>query len=287
MPEAEPEELAPTAWAGAPRDLGDLPERAGGGPRGGGGRSARRNGERALSTGSLPLAEGGGGSGSAGEPPLNLDVGGRIFRASAATLRKSPFLAALLERRGEDCAAELTFVDRSPELFHQVLEFLRTGLAFSSSALEDARLRAEFSVFGLDPDKIQPAPGSRSEEVVLGVRFERGAGGGGGARLSLSVLGPAAVLDMLWDARQELAAEGIPLAWRRAGPVLLADAELAEEPHCRSAAVPQALAGPLAKLWALEFREGGRSESSALGPQGAGGACALWTSETVTLRRRV
>lgn len=53
---------------------------------------------------------------------FTVNVGGRVFHTTKETLRQSEFFRNIFE----DCESEMNlFVDRSPDNFHQVLEFLR------------------------------------------------------------------------------------------------------------------------------------------------------------------
>mmetsp|Transcript_10730 Transcript_10730/g.37550 ORF Transcript_10730/g.37550 Transcript_10730/m.37550 type:complete len:292 (+) Transcript_10730:161-1036(+) len=59
---------------------------------------------------------------------IEVSVGGTIFRASASTLKKSPFLASLLSDEFIDDMRDpegRLFVDRDPELFAEVLRLMR------------------------------------------------------------------------------------------------------------------------------------------------------------------
>merc|ERR1719162_1132043 len=42
------------------------------------------------------------------------------------------------------------FLDRSPDLFAKVLQYLRTGTVYATSAVERTELEEEFRFFGLD-----------------------------------------------------------------------------------------------------------------------------------------
>lgn len=68
-----------------------------------------------------------------GSPVLTINVGGKVFRTTASTLRKAPFFDSML-RLAEDGQLGMTvddagrfFVDRSGELFSYILEYLRSG----------------------------------------------------------------------------------------------------------------------------------------------------------------
>eukprot|EP00931_Biecheleriopsis_adriatica_P078436 TRINITY_DN51897_c0_g1_i1.p1 TRINITY_DN51897_c0_g1~~TRINITY_DN51897_c0_g1_i1.p1 ORF type:complete len:261 (-),score=57.84 TRINITY_DN51897_c0_g1_i1:84-866(-) len=225
---------------------------------------------------------------------VDLDVGGVRFRTSWSTLRKSPFFEALL-RHGEEGTMDSTttpegllFVDRDPGRFKMVLEFLRSGLALVPSMLELSFLQEEFRFFGLDPDAIQLAPGSQSEEVVLGVRWKHAdLREVDKTTIHLRVHGPSAVLDRVWDIKDNLTSESghTPASeqWERAASVICADIEITEA--AAHSVLSKVIALPLAKLWQMDFRECGRSESSTMGYDSGDDARIHWVSETITLRR--
>ena len=84
---------------------------------------------------------------------VDVDVGGTHFRTTEATLKKLPFFENLLE-----CDGPL-FVDRSPEVFERVLEFLRTGQVKLAAdrpgyKLDSDRVKEEIRFYGLDPDAV-------------------------------------------------------------------------------------------------------------------------------------
>lgn len=59
---------------------------------------------------------------------MEVNVGGRVFKASASTLRKSPFLSSLISDELHDDLRDADgrlFIDRDPDLFHEVLSLLR------------------------------------------------------------------------------------------------------------------------------------------------------------------
>jgi len=98
-------------------------------------------------------------SGDAG-PVLCLNVGGSVFRATEATLRKAPFFESLL-RHAQGGALGTTmdssgrfFVDRSGDLFAYILEYLRCGHWLLGPRASDpdfvVALREEAGFYGLD-----------------------------------------------------------------------------------------------------------------------------------------
>eukprot|EP00928_Gymnodinium_smaydae_P091586 TRINITY_DN75312_c0_g1_i1.p1 TRINITY_DN75312_c0_g1~~TRINITY_DN75312_c0_g1_i1.p1 ORF type:complete len:257 (+),score=44.73 TRINITY_DN75312_c0_g1_i1:22-771(+) len=223
--------------------------------------------------------------------PLDLDVGGKRFRTSASTLRKAPFFEALL-RHQENGTMQSTvtdegflFVDRSPDLFQSVLEYLRAGIAFAANPCERARLRNEFEFFGLDPNDVQLAPGCCAEEVVLGVRWKHiDMATGDKTYVHLRLHGPDSVLDHVCNARNEFSSTGWESdGWARSPSVLTLDMHQDREADFQ--AVARLLAFPMTKLWELDFRECGRAESSTVGYDSKDDARVHWISETITLRR--
>ena len=56
--------------------------------------------------------------------PLDIDVGGFVYRTTHATLCRSPTIKRMLEALPED---ELLFIDRDGVAFSHILNFLRTG----------------------------------------------------------------------------------------------------------------------------------------------------------------
>ena len=77
-----------------------------------------------------------------------LDVGGRHFATSEATLAKSRYFAGMLGKAS-------IFLDRDPELFEHILPFLRSGSLgalppFSTAPSMWRALRVEAAFFGLD-----------------------------------------------------------------------------------------------------------------------------------------
>eukprot|EP00930_Biecheleria_cincta_P069770 TRINITY_DN57475_c0_g1_i1.p1 TRINITY_DN57475_c0_g1~~TRINITY_DN57475_c0_g1_i1.p1 ORF type:complete len:348 (-),score=49.98 TRINITY_DN57475_c0_g1_i1:51-1094(-) len=100
-------------------------------------------------------------------PCLVLNVGGCLFRTTATTLRNAPFFDALLRNTAEGgLGATLDgnghyFVDRSGNLFHYILEYLRTGHWLTGSKAADINfmeaLRDESLFYGLEFHQL-PAP---------------------------------------------------------------------------------------------------------------------------------
>jgi len=79
---------------------------------------------------------------------VRLNVGGVVFQTLSTTLtgwknQKTNFFSALLEASAGD--TEVIFIDRDPELFRTVLNYLRTG----QLAVPSAQLRTELAFYGL------------------------------------------------------------------------------------------------------------------------------------------
>jgi hypothetical protein len=94
-------------------------------------------------------------------PVVSVNVGGKVFRTTAATLRKAPFFELLL-RHAEEGGMSTTFddsgrffVDRSPDLFIYIIEYLRSGHWLLRDKAIDMdfvnALRQEASFYGMDP----------------------------------------------------------------------------------------------------------------------------------------
>merc|ERR1712008_34809 len=148
------------------------------------------------------------------------------------------------------------FVDRCPELFPKVLCFLRSGLAFSDSAHDAAVLRSEFEFFGLNPEAVQSAPGSRCEEVVLGVRWKHvDMAESDRVYIYVSLNGPQHVLNAL---EGELTASiEQDSQWERHSGILCYSVSM-DQP-ATYLEVPKLMAPALEALWSLEFSESGRA----------------------------
>lgn len=112
-----------------------------------------------------------------------IDVGGSIFKTTPLTLRKSPFLAALLDQSDNfatrDCNDRL-FIDRDPVLFGHILKFLRSGQwptfdkADTKLVLE---LRTECGYFGVEgPKSPRSMPGESLDAITMVRLDEEGAG---------------------------------------------------------------------------------------------------------------
>ena len=85
---------------------------------------------------------------------VRLNVGGRLFATSRETLTKSaayfdPFLAGRLPHATDDSGA--LFIDRSPELFRIILQYMRASTVPPQSVLRTLKhdLLAECQFFGL------------------------------------------------------------------------------------------------------------------------------------------
>jgi hypothetical protein len=83
------------------------------------------------------------------QPPrtdiVRLNVGGKLFVTSRATLQQSPFFEGLLRYEPELDGAY--FIDRSPKIFAVVLQLLRTGVLFWSSESELRAILIETDFF--------------------------------------------------------------------------------------------------------------------------------------------
>jgi hypothetical protein len=89
---------------------------------------------------------------------IKFNVGGKKFSTTTFTLHSkgSNFLTSMVqcEEKGkiqtikddEGCI----FIDRNPEIFSIVLEYLRTGKLFISSAISKEQILSEFEYFGID-----------------------------------------------------------------------------------------------------------------------------------------
>jgi hypothetical protein len=86
---------------------------------------------------------------------ITLNIGGRRFDTTRATLAPSAMLSATLTDGKHDAGEEL-FVDRSPELFAIVLEFMRNGCRFVDAAdgwprsFSRRALALEMDYFGIE-----------------------------------------------------------------------------------------------------------------------------------------
>jgi len=103
-----------------------------------------------------PVPSGRTGSATSSEGCVEVNVGGTTFKASAATLRKSPFFASLLSDELTDDLRDQDgrlFVDRDPELFAEVLRIMR-GYRFqvSSERLPWNAVRAEADFYQIPLD---------------------------------------------------------------------------------------------------------------------------------------
>jgi hypothetical protein len=90
---------------------------------------------------------------------VKVNVGGRTFEASHASLRKSTFFDALLS---DDLSDDLKdedgrlFIDRDPDLFSQVLRILRGYAPQTSPELTWAMVKAEADFYSIPVDLLQP-----------------------------------------------------------------------------------------------------------------------------------
>ncbi len=88
---------------------------------------------------------------------ITLDVGGRLFRTSRSTLVSEPnsLLSAMFDPDAEMPEARLTddnafFLDRDPETFAVILDFLRTRTYLRRDDVSAARVKLEAEYFNLD-----------------------------------------------------------------------------------------------------------------------------------------
>jgi len=108
---------------------------------------------------------------SAGVAEVN--VGGEVFRVSSRTLRKSPFLAALL---ADDLADDLRdkegrlFIDRDPTLFAEIVRLLRGYPASHSPQLPWGLVKAEADFYQVPVDLIKPPVQVATPPDILRVR---------------------------------------------------------------------------------------------------------------------
>lgn len=92
---------------------------------------------------------------------IEINVGGKLFACSTATLLRYPDtrLATLLDPKADDTSEALKdpedhiFIDRDPDIFMFVLEFLRNGRLSVASYSDDLleRIDADAKFFGIQP----------------------------------------------------------------------------------------------------------------------------------------
>mmetsp|Transcript_6602 Transcript_6602/g.14428 ORF Transcript_6602/g.14428 Transcript_6602/m.14428 type:complete len:247 (-) Transcript_6602:65-805(-) len=96
---------------------------------------------------------------------VEVNVGGQVFRATAATLRRCPFFASML---GDDLVDNLkdsdgrVFVDRDPQLFYEVLRLLRGYAPRNLPEVPWSSVKAEADYYGVPLDLL-----SAPVQVVL------------------------------------------------------------------------------------------------------------------------
>ena len=79
---------------------------------------------------------------------LKFNVGGQMFTTTPLTIRNSSFLKALIDDRQEEY-----FIDRPPEYFRIILNYLRTGILDVPADANHRVLEQEFAYYGMDsPD---------------------------------------------------------------------------------------------------------------------------------------
>ncbi|KAH7713852.1 BTB/POZ domain-containing protein KCTD17 [Aphelenchoides avenae] len=86
---------------------------------------------------------------------VRLNVGGRIFVTTKQTLSRSPFLARLFEADDRMPDAMIGsfpphFIDRDPDRFTKVLNYLRDGTLIADKTCNLEELRVEADFYGLD-----------------------------------------------------------------------------------------------------------------------------------------
>ena len=84
-----------------------------------------------------------------GGPAVELNVGGTVFVTQPKTLiARSGFFKILAKSTGDMTMYSSYFIDRSPELFAQLLEVMRTGrLPQALDRVQWVSLRARFAFF--------------------------------------------------------------------------------------------------------------------------------------------
>lgn len=214
---------------------------------------------------------------------IDIDVGGKQFRSTVSTLRKSPLLDCLLhyqEGSGIEVARTsegLLFVDRSPALFGQILEFLRSGMPsmkFRPASYDEARrLSAEFAYFGLNVGMNCKCP----QDAVVSARSD-------GSNLTLHITAPRHVVTYITGLIREVGYEE-PFSFVRKGKAMKfydiargdddsneLDAQDSEEVHhieyipfLSPVSIPPYIAKVVGVLKAAGFTEHRRSESSCMG----------------------
>lgn len=99
------------------------------------------------------------------DPPIKINVGGRVFETRASTIEKFPdsTLAAAMRNNGVD-----TLWDRDPVLFEYVLDFYREGRFTRAppDSIPMKRLIEEFAFWGFQLDL--PQPTTEEPHVLVG-----------------------------------------------------------------------------------------------------------------------
>jgi len=107
-----------------------------------------------------------------------IDVGGSIFKTTPLTLRKSPFLAALLDQSVNFATRDSNdrlFIDRDPILFGHILKFLRSGQWPSFDKADTQlvlELRTECGYFGVEGPTPPRSVADESLDVIAMVRLD-------------------------------------------------------------------------------------------------------------------
>jgi hypothetical protein len=96
---------------------------------------------------------------------VNLNVGGQLFSTTMSTLsvKGDNFFTSLLSGRvGVVKEAGVIFIDRSPDLFAPILDFLRTGRV-TLRGMDENSVRAEAAFYGVEMPKTTP----KSKDISL------------------------------------------------------------------------------------------------------------------------
>lgn len=106
---------------------------------------------------------------------IRLDVGGRLFKTTRATLVSDPdsMLAKMFDPDSgwmapakQDGETGTTFIDRNPDAFEVILDFLRTREVFDWPGVSSERVRCEAKYFGLDASLLAEMDRREKEEMM-------------------------------------------------------------------------------------------------------------------------
>ena len=92
---------------------------------------------------------------------VTFDVGGTLFKTARDTVRNCHFLAKIVAEEQGDAPY---FIDRDPDLFRVVLQYLRTGRLLPPAGVRTSVLQNEFGFYGLDDLVKQSLEDIRSED---------------------------------------------------------------------------------------------------------------------------